>query len=303
MNESKTQFPPIIKTSPKPFLKWAGGKRRLLEQYRLAFAALPPFQRYIEPFVGSGAVFFWLRWHPSFLYDMNPELIEVYEVVRDDVEALLEALAKHTNTAEHYYHIRAQAPHQLSKIERAARFIYLNKTCYNGLYRVNRKGQFNVPFGRYKNPNFRDPDTLKAASAALQGVQLGVCDFEQATAHAQAGDLIYFDPPYAPLSKTADFTGYTRDGFSENDQRRLAEVFFTLHERGCYLIMSNSYAPLILELYHDLRAYRYEIIARRAINTIATKRGPIKELLITNFVVPELPPVPSKIESTQSVEG
>jgi DNA adenine methylase len=217
------------------------------------------------------------------LFDTNPALIEVYEVVRDEVERLIEALQQHQNEKTHYYAVRAQDPARLSAAERAARFIYLNRTGYNGLYRVNRRGQYNVPFGRHKNPVICDRENLRAVSRALQTTRLAVADFEAATEQAGPDDLIYFDPPYAPLSATANFTSYTRSGFFAADQTRLAQRFHQLHERGCFLMLSNSSAPLIYELYQG-RGYRLtEIQARRAINSAAHKRGPVTELLITNF--------------------
>lgn len=270
-----------VKDTPKPFLKWAGGKRSLLDQYQPHFERIGSYRRYIEPFVGSGAVFFWLQPAPSLLFDSNADLIEVYEIVRDDLPALMAALSPHHNDKDHYYAIRSQDPTTLTKPQRAARFIFLNRTCYNGLYRVNRNGQFNVPFGAYKNPTICDAPTLRAANAALQGVTLGIGDFSAALGEAGAGDVVYFDPPYAPLSKTSNFTGYTGAGFGDADQQRLAATFADLHGRGCKLLLSNSDAPLIRELYADFNIH--EILARRAINSKTDGRGAITELLITNY--------------------
>lgn len=267
--------------SPKPFLKWAGGKRGLLEQYRPHFARSRHYHRYFEPFVGSGAVFFWLEPRPTVLTDSNAALIEVYQMVRDDLAGLIAALEPHHNDRDYYYEIRALNPDDLPPVERAARFIYLNRTCYNGLYRVNRNGQFNVPFGRYKNPRICDVPTLTAAHQALQGVTLAVGDFESSLGGAEADDVIYFDPPYVPLSKTSSFTSYTGLGFGEKDQQRLAMTFKQLHQRGCKVLLSNSDAPLIHELYADFHIH--EIKARRPINSKTTGRGIITELLITNF--------------------
>ncbi len=281
MNEQTTLLWPTTPTTTKPFLKWAGGKRSLLSQYQPYFAAIGTYGRYIEPFVGSGAVFFWLQPRPSLLYDSNAALIEVYTVVRDDVAGLMAALAPHRNERDYYYGVRAQNPDHLSPTQRAARFIYLNRTCYNGLYRVNQKGRFNVPFGAHKNPTICDAPTLTAASAALQGVTLGVGDFSAALQDAQANDVVYLDPPYAPLSKTANFTGYTGHGFNDADQERLAAAFAMLDARGCRVLLSNSDAPLIHALYAGYHIH--PIQARRAINSKTNGRGAITELLITNF--------------------
>ncbi len=269
--------------SAAPVIKWAGGKSSLLSQFAPYFPPKNKYRRYFEPFLGGAAVFFYLQPEESFLFDLNRDLIEVYQVVRDSLDDLIKALKPHRNDKDYFYEIRAQLPSTLSPVERAARFIFLNRTCYNGLYRVNRQGQFNVPFGRYKNPTICDEKGLRAASLALQRAELGVSDFEEVLGRARAGDLVYFDPPYEPLSVTSSFTSYTSNGFGSNDQRRLAEVFRTLSSRGCLLMLSNSSAPLIYELYQDFGIH--EIMARRAINSKADGRGVIKELLITNFSI------------------
>lgn len=266
----------------KPFIKWAGGKRDLLAQYQPYFPSKEKIRRYFEPFIGGGAVFFHLQIHPAVLLDTNRPLIETYQVVRDHVAELIAVLQQHRNEKAYYYDVRAQNPEQLSAVERAARFIYLNRTCYNGLCRVNRRGQFNVPFGRYTNPRICDTDNLYAASRALQRTQIQVADFEAVVGMAGPGDLVYFDPPYAPLSPTANFTSYTANGFSAQEQARLAQVFHRLHEQGCAVMLSNSNAPLIYELYGGHGYNLVEISARRAINSAADKRGSITELLITN---------------------
>lgn len=274
---------PDIKTTPKPFLKWAGGKRSLLPQFKRFFTAAGSYNRYFEPFVGSGAVFFWLRPEQSLLFDLNQDLIDTYRVVRDQLPELVTVLEAHAlqHSKAFYYDIRARDSDRLNRVERAARFIYLNRTCYNGLYRVNQSGQFNVPFGNYKNPTICDVATLSAASKALQGAQLDVSDFEDALQGAEKGDLIYFDPPYQPLSKSSSFTSYTGGGFNATDQERLANLFINLDRRGCRVLLSNSNAPLIRDLYKGFNIH--EIEARRAINSKANGRGPITELLITNF--------------------
>ena len=241
-----------------------------------------PF-RYYEPFIGSAAVFFHLRPARARLADVNRKLVEVYWVVQNKVGDLIHTLGQHRNESDYYYRIRAQDPAQMSPIERAARLIFLNRTCYNGLYRENRRGRFNVPFGRYKNPTICDVDRLQRASVVLQGVDLQVADFEEAVAGAGPGDFVYFDPPYAPLNATSNFTNYNRHGFGEHDQRRLAQVIKTLTTRGSRVMLSNSSTPLIRELY-DNHAYRLiPIQARRSINSKGHKRGPVEELLIINY--------------------
>jgi DNA adenine methylase len=271
-------------TSPaRPILKWAGGKGALLPQFSPHFPAPGTYQRYFEPFMGSGAVFFHLQPAQSFLFDINPQLIEAYRVVRDTVEELIAALQVHYYDAHYYYEVRAQLPATLSPVQRAARLIFLNHTCYNGLYRENRQGQFNVPFGRHRNPTICDVAGLRAASAALQRAHLDVLDFENVLTSAAPGDLLYFDPPYEPLSPTSNFTSYTAHGFTSADQRRLADVFRALDRRGCLLMLSNSSAALIYELYQGFQIH--DILARRAINSKRDGRGTVKELLITNFEV------------------
>ncbi|HLY30490.1 MAG TPA: Dam family site-specific DNA-(adenine-N6)-methyltransferase, partial [Ktedonobacterales bacterium] len=213
-----------LRCGVQPIIKWAGGKRSLIPQLRKLLPPLATMQGYYEPFVGSAALFFHLQHRPACLSDSNGELINLYSVVRDRVEALIVTLGIHVNEEAHYYRVRAQQPETLSEVERAARFLYLNKTCYNGLYRVNRKGQFNVPFGSYRNPTICDAPALRAASRALQGVTLRLADYETALKSAEAGDFIYFDPPYHPVSKTASFTSYTDTPFGEDEQARLANA-------------------------------------------------------------------------------
>lgn len=278
----------ILSVEAKPFLKWAGGKQQLLTQFE---AYLPDsIERYFEPFVGGGAVFFslWSRGkipNEAFLFDTNEELINTYLAIRDNVDELIRLLAIHKrrHSRDYYYKIRAldRQDVDLSDIERAARTIYLNRTCYNGLYRVNRKGQFNVPIGSYKNPKVLYDKTLRAANIALQRVNIRVGDFEEVLEYAQTGDFFYFDPPYDPVSKTASFTSYTAGDFGDDDQRRLADVFQQLSERGCLCMLSNSYTPFVLELYQDFRIETVQAI--RAINSDANGRGNIKEVVVLNY--------------------
>lgn len=267
-------------TPVAPFLKWAGGKGGLLPQYEPFLPPREEVRQYVEPFLGGGAVFFRTQYQPARLADVNQEVIDVYRVVRDEVEPLIELLAKHLNEHDYFYQIRDLDPQQLDPVARAARFIYLNRTCYNGLYRVNSRGEFNVPFGRYKKPRLQDRDGLTAASQALAGVELRCADFEASTADCRAGDFVYFDPPYDPLSPTSNFTRYARDGFDEAAQRRLAEVFAALADRGARVMLSNSDTPLIRSLYDPQRFEVHEIQARRAINSKPSGRGPVTELLI-----------------------
>lgn len=279
MSLSTRQYVP----DARPFLKWAGGKSRLIPKYEPHLPPQEAINRYFEPFIGSAALFFHLQPARARLSDCNRKLVEVFEVVRDQVEALIEALQPHENEKAYYYEVRAQNPRELSKVERAARIIYMNRTCYNGLYRENQKGEFNVPFGRYKNPTICDVERLHAASAALQGVELCAGDFADAVAEAGPGDFVYFDPPYVPLNATSSFTSYSRFGFDEEDHRRLAATFHDLSERGCHVMLSNSSAPLVYELYQGRGYQLYPIQARRNINSKADKRGPVKELLIVNY--------------------
>jgi DNA adenine methylase len=270
---------PPTGTRAKPFLKWAGGKTQLLKTFVEFFPA--SYNRYFEPFVGSGAVFFHLRPEVAHLSDCSVELINCYSVVRDEVAALIKLLKKHKYEEEYFYNMRAMNPENLTPAERAARFIFLNKTCFNGLYRVNSRGQFNVPFGRYKNPLICDQENLLAVSRALKKVSLRCNGFEKTISQAKKGDFLYLDPPYQPLSATANFTSYTKDSFSLTDQKRLAESVRQLSKRGCTFMLSNSDCQEIRELY---AGFHIETIqATRAINCKSERRGTVTELLILNY--------------------
>ncbi len=289
---SQIQLPSeVILEKPKKniivptFVKWAGGKTQLLSQFEKFFPT--QFNRYYEPFIGSGAVFFYIKnLYPEkefFLSDNNPELINCYEFVKNDLERLLDLLreqrSKHSK--EYYYTQRNMDTNNLSKIESAARFIYLNKTCFNGLFRVNSKGKFNVPIGSYKNPSiFKEKDLIEAHKL-LQDVTLKTMLFEDIINFALPDDFVYFDPPYHPLSPTSSFTSYTSASFSEKDQIRLAEVYRELDKKGCLLMLSNSYSEFILGLYSD---YRIEqVSAKRMINCNGKKRGAIPEAVVMNY--------------------
>lgn len=269
---------------PAPFLKWAGGKRQLLEQFERYFPAPGTYGVYHEPFLGGGAVFFHLLPARAVLSDLNPELVEAYQVVRDDVEGVIRRLRGFRNEEEFYYEVRGRDPQALTPPERVARMLYLNRTCFNGLYRLNSSGRFNVPFGRYRLPRICQTASLRAASRALAGVELRVQPFEAVLDSAQPGDLVYLDPPYQPLSRTASFTAYTREAFDEDDQRRLAAVYRELDARGCRLMLSNSSTELVRELYGEFRIVKVQ--ARRAINSRGAGRGLIDEVLVLNRPTP-----------------
>ena len=261
-----------------PFLKWVGGKTSLLLELRKHVPSR--LRGYHEPFVGGGALFFALAPRRATLSDQNGELIHCYAQVRDDVYGVLDALARHVYERAHFEAVRALDPLRLSAAQRAARFIYLNKTCFNGLWRVNRAGRFNVPIGRYKNPRFHDPATLLAASRALRGVTLLHAPFEESLAEAAPGDFVYLDPPYDPISPTASFASYTAGGFGWEDQRRLAHACVVLNRRGVRFLLSNSATPRVRELY---AGFEQRIVrAPRFVNSKASARGAVDELLVFN---------------------
>jgi len=267
------------------FIKWAGGKTQLLNQFVDFFPK--QFNKYYEPFLGSGAVFFYIKNIYSdkefFLSDNNQELINCYEIIKCDVEGLLDLLKEHRSRhcKEYYYFQRDVDTKNLSKMEAVARFIYLNKTCFNGLYRVNSKGKFNVPIGSYKNPSIFQEKDLREAQKLLEDVTLKAMPFEEIINIAQQKDFVYFDPPYHPLSPTSSFTSYTSNSFSEKDQRRLAGVYRELDKKGCQLMLSNSYSNFILELYSDYRIEK--VSAKRMINCNGNGRGAIAEAVILNY--------------------
>ena len=277
-DESALRAAPEERLRAAPFLKWVGGKTSLLpELLRHVPARL---RRYHEPFVGGGALFFALAPRRAFLSDGNGELVHCYQQVRDDVGAVLDALARHVYHRDHFERTRALDPERLAGPARAARFIYLNKTCFNGLWRVNRAGRFNVPIGRYRNPRFHDPSALIRASTALQGVTVREAPFEKSLANAEAGDFVYLDPPYDPVSDTARFASYTANGFTWEDQQRLAHCCVVLNRRGVRFLLSNSATPRIRELY---RGFEQRLVrAPRFINSRGSARGCVDEVLVFN---------------------
>lgn len=270
----------LCPVEPRPFLKWAGGKSQLIPQYISYFPK--NYSTYYEPFLGGGAIFFHLQPCQALLMDINAELVNVYECVRDRVDELIRDLEQHRSLHchEYYYQMRAGIP--TSSVKRAARLIYLNKTCFNGLYRENSKGQFNVPMGRYKNPGIFDPALLYAASRSLQTAIIRVAPFEAILNHAWTHrDFVYFDPPYHPISATSNFTAYNRYAFRADDHIRLRDTFAELANRGVKVMLSNSDCPFVRELYQNFHIH--PILATRAINSNAQRRGKITELLITSY--------------------
>lgn len=278
----------FVKKNPRvqPVLKWVGGKRQLLD----SLGPLLPKQieRYCEPFVGGGALLFALQPQEAFINDVSEELINVYRVIRDDVEALIEELQKHPNEHNHFYWVRdwdreRGSYAQLSNIAKAARMLYLNKTCYNGLFRVNASGQFNTPFGRYRNPNIVNAEVLRAVSAYLgkSKVEMTCGDYATRLKHLPAGTFVYLDPPYDPVSPTANFTSYARGGFDRAEQMRLREQCELMDARGIKFMLSNSATEFIKTLYS-----RYDITlvsAKRAINSKSAARGDVAEVVVRNY--------------------
>ncbi len=262
------------------FVKWAGSKAYVMDRI---LRLMPAFHStYYEPMAGSGTVFLSLRPPVAVLSDINAELMNCYEVIRARLDELLAALQTHENTEEHFLAVRAQQAEALGEVERAARTIFLNKTCFNGLYRVNAKGKFNVPFGNIGWANFRDEEALRRIHRLLQRATLRCCDYEQALSRARCGDLIYFDPPYlSPGPKPTIFYAYQPTSFGLDEHRRLARTFKRLDRRGCHVVLSNSDVPQIRELY---RGYPKEVIStRRPMNCVASRREGWKEVVVHNI--------------------
>jgi DNA adenine methylase len=269
-----------------PFLKWAGGKRSLLP--RLLPLVPRSIDTYYEPFVGGGALFFELarlgRFRKAKLADRNEELIQCYAAIKRNHEQVVRELETHSYDRDAFYAVREQDPAKLTDSKRAARTIYLNQCGFNGLYRVNQSGRFNVPFGNHRNPSFVRPDLLKSVAAALQNAELIAGDFEEVVAGVTPADFVYFDPPYVPLSATSNFTAYARDGFNAEDQIRLATLLRRLGKNRVPALLSNSDCPVTRDLYRGLRPKAVD--ARRAINSNAAKRGPVSELIVRSFSYP-----------------
>ena len=273
----------INKPKTYPVLKWAGGKRQLLPDL---LNNLPKtFNNYYEPFVGAGALFFKLQPSNAYISDINPELINLYKIIRNDVNALINDLKTHKNNEEYFYVMRNldRTPEykKLSNIQKASRFIYLNKTCFNGLYRVNSKGEFNVPFGKYSNPKIIDEINLLNCSKLLKNTEIQNESFTEIINKVKKNDFIYFDPPYMPVSQTSSFTSYTKDSFDINMQIKLKELCDELSERGVYFLLSNSDVLFINEIYSCYEIKK--VFAGRAINSEGSKRGKITEVLIKNY--------------------
>lgn len=270
---------PRVVEEAGPIVKWVGGKSKLLGEL---LARVPRFERYFEPFAGGAALFFRLAPTAAVLNDRNADLIATYRQVATDVEAVIRRLEIHRrhHGEKHYYSTRNRwndPSVSWTPVDRAATFIYLNKTCYNGLWRVNRSGEFNVPIGRYTDPPICSPDALRAAARVLARAELRQGDYADAVRDAGKGDLVYFDPPYVPVTETSNFTSYTGDGFGADDQRALADLAHRLVARGCKVMLSNSDTPFTRGLYQGLRIDK--VYCSRAINCNASKRGDVAEVI------------------------
>ena len=290
MKTRQVPWSPVIQTAfqgPVPFVKWAGGKGSLLPE--LLNHVPHQLSDYYEPFLGGGALFFAIyarnELFKAHLSDVNDELINTYRVIKKAPDALIELLStfqnKHNNSSNpsrHYYDMREWRPS--NTVERAARLIFLNKTCYNGLYRVNSRGEFNVPFGRYKRPNILNAQNLREVSRALRDTDASIdtSDYKTLLSRCKKGDFVYLDPPYQPKSKSSSFTSYAPGGFSETDQEELAEGFAKLVDRGCLTVLSNSDTDLTRRLFRAFRMFRMKV--NRPINSVGTGRTGYEELIV-----------------------
>lgn len=269
-----------------PVLKWVGGKRQLIE----TFSPLLPkrITSYCEPFVGGGALLFHLQPNTAYVNDINKDLIGVYSVIKQNVDGLIEELKKHKNEADYFYSVRnwdrdKEKYQSLSDVEKAARILYLNKTCYNGLYRVNNAGEFNSPYGYYRNPNIVNAPVLRAVSAYFNAadIHFSSIDYSEVLSSIKKGTFVYIDPPYDPVSETASFTGYAKGGFSKNEQIRLRQCCDELNRRGIKFMLSNSATPFIMEQY---AGYNITVVqAKRAVNSVGSKRGGVDEVVVRNY--------------------
>ncbi|VRB21035.1 modification methylase [Streptococcus pneumoniae] len=277
----------IKKVTLQPFTKWTGGKRQLLPVIRELMPKT--YNRYFEPFVGGGALFFDLAPKDAVINDFNAELINCYQQIKDNPQELIEILKVHQeyNSKEYYLDLRSadrdERIDMMSEVQRAARVLYMLRVDFNGLYRVNSKNQFNVPYGRYKNPKIVDEELISAISVYINNNQLEikVGDFEKAIVDVRTGDFVYFDPPYIPLSETSAFTSYTHEGFSFADQVRLRDAFKRLSDTGAYVMLSNSSSALVEELYKDFNIHYVE--ATRTNGAKSSSRGKISEIIVTNY--------------------
>jgi len=283
------EYSQIALSEPKPFVKWAGGKRQLMSELEKNFPT--KFGTYLEPFLGGGAVMFDLLTKKSNLKcnvsDLNSDLVLAYVTIRDRLEKLIESLENHSknyrkDSTGYYYEVRNQEPK--NQIEKVSRLLFLNKTCFNGLYRVNSKGKFNVPLGRYTNPNIVNKENLQAVSKTLQSdkIKISCRDFGSIIKDTKKGDFVYFDPPYQPVSETANFTSYTHRDFTEDDLERLADLANQLNSKGCNVMLSNSNSKTVKKLFSSVWKIK-EIKANRAINSNSQKRTGHKEIIITNY--------------------
>lgn len=276
---------PDVDAAPGPVLKWVGGKRQLLPELLGRFPKR--FGRYHEPFLGGGAIAFTVAPRAASLADANSELINFYRQVRDNVDELIVLAKRHRYDRDHYYEVRSwdRVPglSNLTELQRAARFLYLNRTCFNGLYRVNGSGHFNVPFGSYRNPTIVNESRLRALSSYLRGpgVQLALSEFEESLKHPERGDFVYLDPPYDPLSPTASFTDYSRGGFDRGAQVALRDACVELDRRGVKFMLSNSSTDFILEIYSGLKVE--QIGARRSVSARGSGRVPVDEVIVRNY--------------------
>ena len=285
----KQQYGQIL-TIPKPFVKWAGGKRQIIP---ILNENLPEtFDTYFEPFLGGGALLFHMlterNGQKCGISDLNSNLVLSYTTIRDRIDALITSLKNHEknyqkDSKSYYYNIRESNPR--SEIEKTSRLIFLNRTCFNGLYRVNSKGKFNVPLGKYTNPNIVNEENLRSVSSILQSSRVSIkCrDFEAVLQDAKKGDLVYFDPPYQPVSKTANFTSYTNKDFTYDDLSRLAKLCKKLDSKGCKVILSNSDSKEVADMFSDKSWKVNKIQANRSINSNSKKRTGHFELLIKNY--------------------
>lgn len=270
----------------KPVLKWVGGKTQLLDHIRERIPS--DIGTYYEPFIGGGAVFFNIAPQKAVISDMNGELINLYQVIKTSPDALIASLKRHQNTPEYFYQLRSKDRNRknfkrLSPISKASRLIYLNRTCFNGLFRVNSRGELNAPFGYYKNPQICNEPNIREISGFLSShdIEIIEADFEQALSTAKAGDFVYLDPPYDPVTDTASFTGYVAGGFDREQQRRLKACCDRLNAAGVKFLLSNSATEFILELYKD---YKIDLVnAKRNINCKGDSRGAVQEVLVRNY--------------------